>query len=150
MPVHSLSRGVQEVTKLVFSQSEVDYLKAKLFELTRATVVVRSPERDADGRTIYKEVPDSGIQLAAATKLMEFAQGKPRQSLALETSPERSEKAVTGRDLVLFLGKRPDLVDTIVATMTEVAKNAQAIKVEEVKPDSAPQPPESESEGSPS
>lgn len=136
MPTTTLTSATAKIDRLDFSASEIDTLKAKLLELTGATVIVRSTQRDANGKIQYIEVADTGIQLAATVKALEFAVGKPKQMIAVQTGPDAAGKP---QDLRQILQKNPDLVRSILGHMQETLKNAQAVEVEEVKADKADQ-----------
>jgi hypothetical protein len=125
VPVSSLSAGKALVDRLVFSPSELDELKTKLLALSRATVTVRGPERDGNGHCIYIRVPDNGIQLAATVKALEFAVGKPKVMLDIQTSAGKT--ATHGHDLGRLLANNADLTATILRTLKEGLQNVQAI-----------------------
>jgi hypothetical protein len=130
MPQTSLTLGRAKIDRIEFSPLEIEELKGKLMSLTRATVIVRSTKRDEHGKIQYEEVPDSGIQLAATVKALEFAVGKPRQTLDVEDSRGRSPAA---QDLRAILGKNPELVTSILGHMQETLRNSQALTVEAVE-----------------
>lgn len=142
--------GNNAVAKIEFTQAEIDKAKAKLLQLMDAKVVVRSPKRDDLGRIVYEEVDDHGIQLAATRTALEFAVGKPKQMMEVQTGPNAAGRAMSQADLARLLAKNPELTATVIKTLQEGLKNAQAIDVTPDKPGSEASPSDSESGASPS
>jgi len=127
VPISSLSHGKSLVDRLIFSTGELDELKTKLMALTRATVMVRSPVRNARGTLDYVEMPDNGIQLAATVKALEFAVGKAKVMLDIQTSA--GKPISQGADLAKLLVNNADLTLTILQTLKESLRKAQAVDV---------------------
>ena len=142
MPQTTLSSGLARVERIDFSEMEVADLKATLLRLTTATVRVRGRERTPQGGITYEDVPDNGIQLAATVKALEFAVGKPRQTMEVQDGRNRLPAA---QDLRAILGKNPELVTAILGHMQETLKNSQALTVEAVEANSGKGQGESES-----
>ena len=127
---------------LTFSKGEVDRAKAKLLELMDSVVVIRSPERDENGRCKYVEVPNAPIQLAAAIKIVEYGLGKPTQMVVVDQGPgSRPARADLGKMLLA----NPSLIETVLRSMKEAAEAAQAIPVQAVASDRSTSGQESES-----
>lgn len=145
MPITTLKAAGPRIDGLAFKPDEVDRLKAKLLALTEATVIVRSPVRDEQGRCKYVEVPDTGIQLAATVKALEFAVGKPRQMMEVTTNTGRA--LPEPQNLTKLLAGNPDLVKSILTTLKESLENSQAVPVQALPSGTPPQLPESQSEG---
>lgn len=150
MAGQSIAAGKAEVAKLDFTQPEIDKLKAKLLELTEATVIVRSPERDANGKIQYIEVPNVGIQLAATVKAIEFGVGKPKQMLEVQDSPGRAAGHPGMQDLAKLLQRNPEVAAAVIQTLKTGQKMAEAIDVTPVKPEDHNALPESQSGSAPS
>lgn len=143
MPVSSLTLGKAKIDRIEFSPEEIEGLKRKLLKLTEATVIVRSPVRNKDGKLDYVEVPDTGIQLAATVKALEFGVGKPRQMMEVTTSNGRAMPE--GQSLAKLLAGNPDIASKIITALKDGLENAQAIPVQEVKRELPSLKPESES-----
>lgn len=142
MGKESLSTVTARLEGLVFSESEVEKAKSTLLGLLDATVVVRGDKRTESGSPIYEERPDNAIRLAAAVKIVEWGKGKPRQLIELDaTIPTGRIQAQ--QDLLKTIQKNPEIFSSILSTITEAAKQAQAIDVNAVKSENPPQPPES-------
>lgn len=122
------------IASLDFTPDEVEAFKRKLIQLSNAKVVVRGPERDENGRCIYIEVDDHGIQLAATVKGLEFAVGKPKQMMEIATGPSAAGQRTSQSDLARLLSKNPDLTSTIIETLKAGIKSAQAIDVTPLNP----------------
>lgn len=146
--VHSLASGNAAVARLTFTEEEVEGLKAKLLELTRAEVIVRGTKRDENGKCIYVSVPDQGIQLAATVKALEFAVGRPTQKLEVQTNAGSPSLPLTQRALVELMAANPEMTKRVLDAVTEAAKNAQAVPVQAVASEKPALPPESLAEGS--
>lgn len=146
----SLAAARAEVAKLDFSQNEVDYLKAKLLKLCDATMIVRSPERDEQGRIKYVEVPNVPVQLAATVKALEFSVGKPRQMIEVSDMSGGAKPSAGLRDLANLLHSNPEVAAKVLAALKDGVKVAEAIPVQAVTSVSPAQPSESESGASPS
>lgn len=139
-----------QVVKLDFTQSEIDRLKAKLLTLSDATIIVRSPERDENGRCKYVEVANVAVQLAATVKALEFGVGKPRQMIEVSDGSSSNAHQPGIRDLAHLLHRNPEITAKVISALKDGVNFSQAIPVQEVKHDSPAQPPESQSGGSPS
>ena len=144
MPVSSLTLGKAKIDRLEFSPDEVEELKANLLRLTKATVIVRSPMRDENGKIKYVEVPDNGLQLAATVKALEFAVGKPRQMMEVTTTGG-SGNLPQPQNLSKLLAGNPALVTSILTTLKTSLENAQAIPVQAVTAENVNRPPELQS-----
>jgi hypothetical protein len=149
MAGQSLAAGKAEVAKLDFSQEEIDRLKNKLLQLTEATITVRVG-RDKDGKIMYGEVPNVGIQLAATVKAMEFGVGKPKQMIEVQGGgPARNESGGL-RDLGRLIQQNPDVAHAVLKAVKDSANLAQAIDVTGTSGGKRSIAPESQSGGSPS
>lgn len=140
--VASLDVGQAVVAKLDFSQDEIDRVKSKLLELTEAMVTVRTG-RDENGKIIYGEVPNVGIQLAATVKVLEFAVGKPKQMIAVEGSSSTGQGQAGIRDLARLMHDNPEITGAILAAVRDGARITQAIDVTGTSEKTPVQPPES-------
>jgi hypothetical protein len=147
-PVSTLATGQRELAKLDFTQAEVDELKAKLMTLTRATLIVRSPERDELGRIKYVEVPNVGIQLAATVKALEFGVGKARQMIEVTGGGSTGQNQSGVRDLAKLMHEQPELADKVIRALKDGLNPAQTIDVTPVKSSEPAQASESNSAGS--
>lgn len=146
----TLSGSNEMLGKLNYEQKDVDYALAKLRELMDASIIVRSPERDEHGRIKYVSVPNVGIQLAAATKFLEFTTGKPRQSIEMTDNTSKGSSPTGLNDLARLLHKNPDVTARVLGALRDGVKLAEAITVEAVTTDSPYLPTDSQSGGSPS
>ena len=134
MPQSSITLGKAKVAALEFTQGEVDELKAKLLKLTEATVIVRSPKRDDNGKLQYIEVPDVGVQLAATVKALEFSVGKPKQMIEVQPGNGSGNAARGMRDLGALIAQNPDLAIKVIGALKDGVNLSQAIDVTPVKP----------------
>lgn len=132
MAITTLRAGQERIERLEFDDAETAHLKARLLELTSATVISRSPVRNSEGKLDYIEVPDNGIRLAATVKALEFKFGKPRQMIDVETNDGRGARA---QDLGLLVMKNRDLAASLLRMVTEKLEKSQAIPVEAVPSD---------------
>lgn len=148
--ITTLAGGLAATPKIAGTQADVDHALAKLRTLMDATVIVRSPERDEHGRCKYVEVPNVGIQLAAATKYLEFTTGKPRQSIEMTDSTSKGSQPAGLRDLATILNRNPDVLARVVGALKDGAKLAEAIPVEAVTSENPVSPSDSQSGGLPS
>lgn len=148
--VEAARHEVAQVVKLNYSQDQIDYLQNKLLKLCDATIIVRSPERDENGKCKYVEVPNVAVQLAATVKALEFGVGKPRQMIEVsdQTQPGRGQPGI--RDLAQLLAQNPEITAKVLGALKDGVNFSQAIPVQEVKPSSPSQPQELQSDGSPS
>lgn len=150
MAVSSLTKGIKTVAKLEFSEEERAELKAGLLTLTKASVIVRSPQRDKDGKCVYVEVPDNGIRLAAIVKALEWDVGKPKAMLELQTGPGAGGAAPGLQDLGRLISRNPEIAAKIIAALRDGLSFAQAIDVTPASEGKPAQVSESQSGGSPS
>lgn len=145
----ALSTVSQRIDDLVFSETQQDRAKAVLVELLDATVVVRGTQRTESGSPVYEERPDNPIRLAAAVKVLEWGKGKPKQVLDVQTRNPGTQ-AVNTQDLLFLMAKNTDIAAKVVEMIADAARMKQAVPIQEVKPTSPSQPPELQSDGSPS
>ncbi len=145
----SLEAGKAEVAKLDFTQAEVDFLKRKLLALCDAKVIVRSTERDKDGKIKYIEVDNCGIQLPAIVKALEFGVGKPKQMVEVR-APGQALPAPGMRELASLAAKDPAVLATILQALKDGVALTQAIDITSTSDEKPDSPVESESGGSPS
>lgn len=132
---------------MLFAEPDVTKAKETLIGLLDATMVVRGDCRNKAGSPIYEERPDNAIRLAAAVKVIEWSEGKPRQRIEVEsTRPATGAQAQA--DLIRMLARNPTLTAKVVNTIMEAAKNSEAIDIPEGSATTTPQPPDSQSEGS--
>jgi hypothetical protein len=87
---------------------------------------------DATGKTTrfqdYEEVPDHVVRVAAATKILEWCQGRPIERVQVDTqiTGPAERQGLTAADLRGMLAESPSLAGEILESIVRSAKPAEA------------------------